>query len=63
MIITFDESPLLVESKQMKGSDIIRIQPIGTRREFCFKFEVSCNLTFTTIVCLTLSLSLSLEST
>lgn len=61
MTITFDESPLLVESKQMKGSDIIRIQPIGTRREYCFKFDVSCNLTYTTIVCLILSLQSQLE--
>ena len=39
--ISFTEASILVESKQIKGTDIIRLQPIGTRRETCIKFEVS----------------------
>lgn len=39
--ISFTEASILVESKQIKGTDIIRLQPIGTRRETCIKFDVS----------------------
>ena len=42
MSLSFTESSILVESKQIKGTDIIRLQPIGTRRETCIKFEVLC---------------------
>ena len=38
--IAFDGS-ILVESKQIKGVDTLRIQPIGSRKEFLFKFDVS----------------------
>ena len=35
------EGPVLVEQKQIKGVDTIRLQPIGTRKEYNFKFEVT----------------------
>ena len=43
--ITFDGS-ILVESKQLKGVDILRIQPIGSRKEFLFKFDVGLPTSF-----------------
>lgn len=43
--IPFERPSTLIESKQIKGSDIIRVQPIGTRKEYCLKFDVSvCNI-------------------
>ena len=40
MTITFDDTDILVETRQLKGVDVIRLQPIGTRKEHIFKFEV-----------------------
>ena len=34
------EGAILVEQKQIKGVDTIRVQPIGSRKEFNFKFDV-----------------------
>ena len=40
--ITFDGS-VLVENKQLKGTEVLRVQPIGSRKEFIFKFDVSAS--------------------
>ena len=40
--IAFDGS-VLVENKQLKGTEVLRIQPIGSRKEFIFKFDVSAS--------------------
>ena len=47
--ITFDGS-VLVENKQIKGGEVLRIQPIGSRKEFMFKFDVSNTLAYCFLV-------------
>ena len=38
--MSFEDASMLVESKNIKGADVIRIQPIGGKKEFFFKFDV-----------------------
>ena len=38
--MSFEDASMLVESKNIKGVDVIRIQPIGGKKEFFFKFDV-----------------------
>ena len=44
LTISFEETSMLIENKEVKGNDIIRIQPIGTRKEFFLKFDVSVSI-------------------
>lgn len=37
--MSFEDASMLVESKNIKGADVIRIQPIGGKKEFFFKFD------------------------
>lgn len=41
--IAFEEASVLVESKQLKGVNTLRLHPIGTKKDFSFKFDVSTN--------------------
>lgn len=42
--LMFEDFDVLVENKQIKGSDIIRLHPIGTKKEHILKFEVCLGL-------------------
>ena len=46
--ISFEESDVLVENRQLKGVDIIRLQPIGTKKEHLIKFDVryTCRIVY-----------------
>ena len=53
-VLTFDTS-VLVEEKEHRGVNAIRMQQIGNKKEHCIRFEVRNNNA------LSLSLSLSLS--
>lgn len=54
VVLSFEDSDVLVESKQLKGVDVIRLQPIGTKKEHMLKFDVSFIILILTGIELTL---------
>ncbi len=58
------DTPVLAEDKLVKGTKVIGLHPIGGRKEYCIKFDVSlcgilcpCSLSVT-ILLITLELTL-----
>lgn len=39
-VLTFD-APTLVEEKENKGSKVLRVQAVGSKKEHCLRFDVS----------------------